>query len=177
MAISLAELDRRVPAWRSLAVALAIIVVFFGGNRFVDYAAVKMTVLVAMAVLVAVCLLNFTFHQQRIRGRLLGFALLVMSSTALVEGFAEIYATHGIVAPDGTVTHDEADCLYLSIVTWTTLGYGDFRPTENIRIVAATESLVGYLYFGLIVAILFEFVRHLAPRKRHDAEKNEEVAH
>ena len=43
------------------------------------------------------------------------------------------------------------DGLYFSIVTWTTLGYGDIKPPHQLRLLSAFQALMGYLYFGLIV--------------------------
>lgn len=40
-------------------------------------------------------------------------------------------------------TTDRATCLYFSVVTWTTLGYGDVVPTPALRPIAALEAMVG----------------------------------
>ena len=49
--------------------------------------------------------------------------------------------------------NDGPGALYFSIVTWTTLGYGDFTPPPELRLVAAIQALVGYLFFGLSVGL------------------------
>jgi len=44
------------------------------------------------------------------------------------------------------------NCLYFSTVTFTTLGYGDFRPLEGwSRIFAGTEAFIGALMMALFV--------------------------
>jgi hypothetical protein len=43
--------------------------------------------------------------------------------------------------------------LYFSVVTWTTLGYGDFTPPHELRLIAAIEALSGYVFFGMVVGI------------------------
>jgi hypothetical protein len=48
---------------------------------------------------------------------------------------------------------DPTGALYFSIVTWTTLGYGDLLPATDIRLVAALEALMGYAFFGLAVGL------------------------
>lgn len=54
-------------------------------------------------------------------------------------------------APDfGTL-----DSIYFSIVTFSTLGYGDFRPCPDARLLAALEAMVGNLHLGLIVGAGF----------------------
>ena len=66
--------------------------------------------------------------------------------------FASAYWTFGI-----TPTYNDAvairplDSLYFSIVTFTTLGYGDFRPSEPARMLAAFQALLGTVHVGLIV--------------------------
>lgn len=71
--------------------------------------------------------------------------------------FAWVYAAYGILY-DGDVTNKFSHCLYFSVVTWTTLGYGDFVPTESVRLYAAAEALIGYVYMGLLVGAVFLFL-------------------
>lgn len=42
--------------------------------------------------------------------------------------------------------------VYFTIVTWTTLGYGDIAPPSDLELLAAAEALLGYVFLGLIVA-------------------------
>ena len=42
--------------------------------------------------------------------------------------------------------------VYFSTVTFTTLGYGDYRPSPDARPVAALQAVLGYIYLGLLVA-------------------------
>lgn len=45
--------------------------------------------------------------------------------------------------------------LYYSVVTFTTLGYGDIKPTDGWgQVLSVTEVCLGYLMGGLLVAIL-----------------------
>jgi hypothetical protein len=41
--------------------------------------------------------------------------------------------------------------LYFSVVTFTTLGYGDFQPHPDLRLLAGFEAVLGYIYLGLTV--------------------------
>ena len=44
--------------------------------------------------------------------------------------------------------------LYFSLVTWTTLGYGDLQPVRELQLLAALEAFLGYTYLGLIVGLV-----------------------
>ena len=43
---------------------------------------------------------------------------------------------------------------YMSVVTFTTLGYGDAHPLEVTRIFASIEAVVGLIMMALLVAVL-----------------------
>jgi hypothetical protein len=84
---------------------------------------------------------------------------MFLQSIVVIVAFAGIYQGHGI--SPGTecrlidLANDKAlTSLYFSIVTWTTLGYGDFVPPNDIRLVAAGEALLGYFTFGTMVGLL-----------------------
>ena len=53
----------------------------------------------------------------------------------------------------GTLLEDFWLCLYTSVITFTTLGYGDVRPIGLSRVVASVEA-----GFGIIMTALFIFV-------------------
>lgn len=75
----------------------------------------------------------------------------------LIMIFGLVYAEYGLLDTCGnkmSVQKNElSDAVYFSIVTWTTLGYGDLRPTEGVRFVAALEALMGYMYMGLLLLL------------------------
>lgn len=47
------------------------------------------------------------------------------------------------------------DALYFSMVTVSTLGYGDFRPCEPTRLWAASQAILGNLHLAVLVAAAF----------------------
>jgi len=54
------------------------------------------------------------------------------------------------------------DCLYFSLITFTTLGYGDFRPLEGWgRILAGSEAFIGAFMMALFV---YTFARRTGGR-------------
>lgn len=87
------------------------------------------------------------------------FQLLVGVNVLLVV-FALIYwslsgpgTTNGLVetyAPEGNVTF--LDALYFSVVSLSSLGYGDIRPLGFSRFLAGAEVIVGLSFFGIMVA-------------------------
>ena len=96
---------------------------------------------------------------------------LVCHAIALIFVFAGIYRGFGLflsanlpaaVVVRSIVPWDSA--LYFSIVTWTTLGYGDFAPLPPIRLVAALQALLGYSFFGLIVGLATDILVERAKR-------------
>lgn len=61
-------------------------------------------------------------------------------------------------------SHSLLDGLYLSAMTITTVGYGDFVPlTRDGRIIAACEAITGYVLLALFIANLTEWAKTLKP--------------
>jgi hypothetical protein len=86
-------------------------------------------------------------------GQALRFAFILL--VLVILSFALMYSELGLVSVRGVRTHDFWICLYFSVETFTTLGYGDFVPTSGARPVAAMEALSGYVLLGLTVASTF----------------------
>ncbi len=80
------------------------------------------------------------------------FLTLIGHGGALIFLFAGIYHGFGLVHASASAV-SASDGLYFSIVTWTTLGYGDFTPPPDIRLIAALEALLGYTFFGIIIGL------------------------
>lgn len=57
------------------------------------------------------------------------------------------------------------DALYFSVVTATTLGYGDITVSERWRILASFEAMGGLILFGTSTAFLFAMTRRLLEPK------------
>jgi hypothetical protein len=68
----------------------------------------------------------------------------------------------GSILEGGSVlTHRENQLLYFSLITLSTIGYGDIVPVNpEVRMLAALEGLFGVLYIAITVAILVSAFRH-----------------
>ena len=71
-----------------------------------------------------------------------------------VFAYANCYHAFALIEGGELVEIDFLTALYFSIVTLTTLGYGDFAPAESLRLMAALQAILGYLYLGTVVAIM-----------------------
>ena len=91
-------------------------------------------------------------------GAVIFLALMVSSTALFLVLFAAGYRTFGLI--DGGMTvYDAATCFYFSIITWTTVGYGDVRPTPDSRFIAAAEALFGYIWMAMAIGLFATFLR------------------
>ncbi len=106
------------------------------------------------------CLLTFPFlvyDMYAARGRLSRIALslfYLILFLLIVNAFAGLYLELGLLDERGTRVTQYRDSLYFSLITWTTVGYGDVRPSPDARLWCAAEALAGYLYMALLVGHL-----------------------
>ena len=73
-----------------------------------------------------------------------------------------LYSTH--CAPDDlacqtTPVHGGLISLYFSIITLTTIGFGDFIPATRLcRLFVSIEALSGYFLLALLIAVMTKWV-------------------
>ena len=73
-----------------------------------------------------------------------------------IFAFAYLYRGLGIsLTSCCTGAGSVSDHIYFSAVTFSTLGYGDFRPCPASRPWAALQAILGNLHLGLIVGSAF----------------------
>jgi hypothetical protein len=96
-----------------------------------------------------------------VRGVLCIYLWLGLFFSALHDFCGELI-THYL---NGTGPHPtQSDTLYFSLITLTTVGFGDISPAANLaRAIAATEALVGQLYLVSVVAAV---VSRFRPQRR-----------
>ncbi|MCP4820448.1 MAG: two pore domain potassium channel family protein [Shimia sp.] len=109
--------------------------------------------------------LETTGNVLRRRGRVvrtavitgIAFAMIVFSHTVQVWFWA-----HSLMWMGAFV--EFYDALYFSLVTYTTVGYGDLTLPVNFRVFGAFGGVAGILCFGLSTAFLVSLVSRLLPR-------------
>ena len=92
-----------------------------------------------------------------IKEALVGIFLLVGGIVAVIFLYAAEYEKLGLRIAGAGITRDRLDCLYFSVVTWTTVGYGDLLPEGKARLVAGLEALTGYVLMALLIASFITF--------------------
>jgi len=86
----------------------------------------------------------------------------VLWSVGIIVLFSIIYRIIGIFDVSRASVANIWDCLYFSVVTFTTLGYGDVRPLVGIgRLLAGIEAFSGVF---LIALFIFTFARRTGGR-------------
>jgi voltage-gated potassium channel Kch len=91
--------------------------------------------------------------------------VMMMSLVALLESLLWAVAYLQV----GAITGLE-EALYFSIVTFTTLGYGDIVLDEGWRLLAALEAANGIIMFGWTTALIFTSVQRVYSRVKASQE-------
>ena len=87
-------------------------------------------------------------------------AFLLIAVLSGISAHALYYMQVGLVETDTGQVFFPAwpDALYFSVVTFTTLGYGDMVPREEYRLVSAFQAIYGYVFLGAFVGTLVAMV-------------------
>ena len=97
---------------------------------------------------------HWRYRHPFFRAQKIGEVVLLM----LLLSFVEIAVWAGVYLITGAVEKIEA-ALYFSMVTFTTLGYGDVLLDERWRLMAAFEAANGIIIFGLTTAVVVAAVQ------------------
>ena len=97
---------------------------------------------------------SFTFFRVSFPYKKLLYFLFYMM--LIIGYFALVYKAYGIIdtSNGSEIKPNWIDAFYFSIVTWTTLGYGDFKPIDDLKIWVMVEALMGYIFMGLLLSKL-----------------------
>ena len=104
------------------------------------------------------CFLNGIFGYGEQPGK------VIISAISIILIFAFLFMGSGIsnVGIEQITSNNFFDCMYFSTITFTTLGYGDFRPLEGWgRILAGSEAFIGAFMMALFV---YTFARRTGGR-------------
>ena len=173
------------PGTRETAAAVVLIVFFLTGGLWVGLGFLPdgiwrdATVIVMALVLVAAFFWLLSTRLVRLfagRGSYTLEACLALANVLLLlAAFAALYAQYGLTdttsEPEQT-THRYADAAYYSVVTFTTLGYGDLQPKGVPRVLACIETFVGYIVLGLLASTASTFVQAAAQAKLRDDDES-----
>jgi hypothetical protein len=106
------------------------------------------------------------FEVERIRLREVVAGLTAYTQIALVFSFlysGAAFLTDGDFFNNG-IAGDASDFAYFSVVTMTTLGFGDLSPATNIgRSLVILETLLGQIFLVVLVAFLVGSLGKLRP--------------
>ena len=79
--------------------------------------------------------------------------------------------------PEGGVGFEE--CVYFSVVTFSSVGFGDLYPTDHLRLMAGVEALNGLLLIGWSASFTYLTMQEYWPmhgperRRRHKHDRRE----
>ena len=100
----------------------------------------------------------------------------------LILAFATVYNRLGIADTTKAkrfVSYNFWEATYFSVVTFTTLGYGDFQPEGVVRLIACVESFTGYLVLGITASTAAELLKsqgkEQARQREREREQDDEV--
>lgn len=116
-----------------------------------------------ITLIVVVAMFSVIYSGPGVRSMLLLGGLFLSSVGCIITLFGKSYSMLGLkhtiaVTADacGPVPVNLSEAVYFSVVTWTTVGYGDLAPCGRTRLVANVEALIGYLVMALLIAALVE---------------------
>ena len=114
---------------------------------------------VAFMVIISAAILHHIFLEQNINADLIAGAIVVYLIMALMWSllYNVLEAIHpgSFKFPEGTTQPRGEMSLYFSLVTITTVGYGDITPVTRVaRAFANLEAVVGQLYLVILVSWL-----------------------
>jgi hypothetical protein len=100
--------------------------------------------------------------------------LLMLNYSEIVIGFAGLFLNIGSICnSQGDPITLKSDALYFSVVTITTLGYGDYYPSDTLgRWLCCAETIMGFVLIVLVIGIFLTGVKniHNVPAKQEQED-------
>lgn len=146
--------------WPSVVLALGNVIFVVAGNTFISrtLTGIRWAFLAAFFALTAVGLFSYLRNSRSVARAELYTAVNIYLLLGLL--WAAIYLAIDVFSPGsirmGAGTADrQTELLYFSLVTLSTVGYGDIVPLGGVaRILTALEGVTGVLYIAITVALL-----------------------
>ena len=74
---------------------------------------------------------------------------------------SSIWALMYLFTPELAVLSDVQSAFYFSLVTYTTLGYGDIVLTGDFRVLSAIQAANGVIIFGWTTALIIYYIQEI----------------
>ncbi len=120
---------------------------------------------ICFLLVIVITLLRFVFRAKKVTGNTVAAALCAYLCICIA--YASLYTllyiidadsfafSNTLAAMDSSAESFSVVALYYSLVTMTTLGYGDIAPTTPVtQMAAAIQALIGQLYLAVLIARL-----------------------
>ncbi len=80
---------------------------------------------------------------------------VLLSSLTIIFLYATFYWTsHGITPGADSYVPTFSESIYFSVVTFTTLGYGDYHPKPSFQLIATSEAIIGAFILAFFVVVV-----------------------
>jgi voltage-gated potassium channel Kch len=102
--------------------------------------------------------------------------LLFINYAEIIVGFASLYLLSGSIGYNkNQILSSPGEALYFSVVTITTLGYGDLKPIHSIgRWLTIIETLMGIVLIVLVIGTFLTGIKNIRNvPKNHEQDLND----
>ncbi|MEL7348526.1 MAG: potassium channel family protein [Pseudomonadota bacterium] len=138
--------------------------------------ALALAITIALVAWITACTISLLLLEAKADGDALAGAVFGYFLMALL--WAVLYVALHFVAPGAISLSDEAsvsnDLLYFSLVTLTTLGYGDILPVAPVaKIMAGIQAAIGTLYLAILIGRIVGALKGppaIRQRRHHDPQ-------
>lgn len=93
-----------------------------------------------------------SFTSQKSYGSIWWIFIYLLLIPSFLSAYAMLYTALGIEASGTPMFPSKQRTFYFSTVTLTTLGYGDFSPATDARLIAASQAFIGFTFVPVILA-------------------------
>lgn len=101
--------------------------------------------------------------------------LLMINYFEMIISFAALYIWSGSITAKNEIISEAGNAIYFSIVTITTLGYGDFKPMDGLgRFLTSFETIMGVLFLVLVVATFIGGIPRLSKGEKGNKKEQPE---